>query len=59
MADFVVILILLMVIGAALTYVIKSKKAGVKCIGCPSGATCPHSGKNGSCQGGCGCNCHS
>ena len=35
----------------AMAYVIKSKKRGVKCIGCPDGHKC--SGNCGSC-GGCG-----
>ena len=49
MADFVVIGILIITIGAAVTYIVKEKKKGTKCIGCPSG---------GSCSGGCS-GCHS
>lgn len=54
MEDAIVIVILLVVIGAAITYIIKSKKSGVKCIGCPSGSQCPHNQNNTS---GCGCGC--
>ena len=43
MKDLIVILILVIVIGAALFYIIKTKKSGTKCIGCPSGGckNCP------------------
>ncbi len=47
MTDIIVIAIVIVVIGLAAGYVIRQKKRGVKCIGCPD---C----KN--CQGGCmGC----
>lgn len=52
MASFIVAGILLLIIGAAVLYIIKEKKNGVKCIGCPDGATC---GKNGGCAGCSGC----
>ena len=37
MIDIIVIAIVVALSGAALGYVIKSKKRGAKCIGCPSG----------------------
>ncbi len=40
--------VLIAIIGAAIMYIIKAKKSGVKCIGCPAGGTC--SAKNS-----CGC----
>lgn len=44
MINVIVVLILIVVIGSALTYIIREKKKG-NCIGCPDG-----------CQGGChGC----
>lgn len=49
MADLIVIIILLVLIGASVIYIRKEKKRGVKCIGCPDGATCAKK------QGGCGC----
>lgn len=52
MADFIVVVVLLFVIGAAIWYIRKEKKKGVKCIGCPSAGTCPHSSR------GSGCGCH-
>ena len=56
MADFIVVGILLIIIGAAIIYIAKAKKSGVKCIGCPAGGNC--SGKNGG-YSECGCGCHS
>ncbi len=55
MKNLVVILILLIVVGLALTYIIRQKRNGVKCIGCPSGKSCA-SKKDGNCNGSC-CNC--
>ena len=45
MADFIVIIILMLLIGSAAAYMIRAKKNGVKCIGCPAGGSCPGSGK--------------
>ena len=39
--------VLALVVGLAVLYIVKSKKNGKKCIGCPSGCS-------GSC-GGCSC----
>ena len=46
MSDFIVIAIIAIVVGAAISYIIKEKKRGVKCIGCPYSSAC-------------GGNCHS
>ncbi|MBQ8200160.1 MAG: FeoB-associated Cys-rich membrane protein [Clostridia bacterium] len=43
MTDIIIVLVLLVVIGLAAGYVIKAKKSGSKCIGCPEGS-CPHRG---------------
>lgn len=51
MDNFIIVAVLAVIIGAALAYVIKAKKSGAKCIGCPDGAKC--SG-NCSCCSGCG-----
>ena len=50
MADFIILVILLIIIGGAAFYIVKAKKSGVQCIGCPSEGAC--ASKNG-----CGCNC--
>ena len=40
MANIIIIAILLIIVGAAIAYIVKEKKRGVKCIGCPSAGTC-------------------
>jgi len=52
MADYVIIAILVAVVGAAVAYIVKAKKSGRKCIGCPDG--CCSSGNGCS---GCSCGC--
>lgn len=53
--DILIIAILVVIIGAAVWYIYKSKKSGKKCIGCPdSGCSC----SGGACSG-CGCGCGS
>lgn len=51
--------IIIIILGSAITYIVKAKKNGVHCIGCPTGSTC-----GGSCASvakeevkstGCGC----
>ena len=53
MGDLIVGLILAAILGGATLYIVKAKKAGQKCIGCPHSRAC---GKAGGCSGGCnGC----
>lgn len=54
MADFIATAILLAAVGMAVAHIVKAKKSGVKCIGCPSGGCCSRK-KDGS--SGCGCGC--
>lgn len=57
MADFIVICVLLLVIGAAIIYIIREKKKGTKCIGCPAEGACCGKGKEGAQCSECpGCN---
>ena len=42
MADIIAALIVLACVGGAIAYIIKAKKKGVKCIGCPAAAQCAH-----------------
>ncbi|MBS5150406.1 MAG: FeoB-associated Cys-rich membrane protein [Butyricicoccus pullicaecorum] len=53
--DWIVLTIVLILIGCAVGYIIKSKKQGVKCIGCPAASSC-HSGKELKEQASC-CGC--
>lgn len=45
MADVIAVLVLAVLIGSAAAYIIKAKKSGVKCIGCPAGGSCPGSAR--------------
>ena len=47
--DYIVIVIILLVIGGAIFYIIKAKKRGQKCIGCPFSKTC-NKGQSCSCN---------
>lgn len=54
MDNAIIIAVLILIVGAAAWYVIRAKKKGAKCIGCPSGCSCSHSHENHtSCN--CGC----
>ncbi len=55
--DFVMIAAIALILGAAILYIRKAKKKGVKCIGCPDAASCP--GKCAGCAGHCGDTCGS
>ena len=55
MDNVILIAVLVLILGAALAYIIKAKRRGVKCIGCPAGGQCSGA-KGGSSCGGCGCN---
>lgn len=50
-AEIIAIIAVVLIIGGALAYIIKAKRSGQKCIGCPYSKQCA-SGK-GSCS--CGC----
>ncbi len=71
MTDIIVGFIIVAIVGAAIAYIRKESKRGVKCIGCPDAESCANRGKesdsgcngNGSCNGNCsgcngGCNSH-
>ena len=45
MANIIAVIILLILIGSAVAYIVKEKKKGVKCIGCPAGGNCPGNSK--------------
>lgn len=54
MEDFIIIAILIIIVGLASGYVIKAKKSGKKCIGCPDGCCGIKGDKSSSCS--CCCN---
>ncbi len=52
MADMITLAVILLIVGCAVVYIVKEKKKGTVCIGCPSAGTCAHA-KNGGCGGAC------
>ncbi len=50
MTDIIIIVVLVLILGAALTYMRKEKKRGVKCIGCPDAEACAKRRNGESCQ---------
>ena len=57
MTDYIVIGIILIIIGLAVGYLVKAKKRGVKCIGCPEGCKCSAKSEGDCNGGGCSCRC--
>lgn len=52
MANIIAVVVILAIVGLAAYYIIRAKKRGRKCIGCPDSCRCGRS-ENSSC-GGCG-----
>lgn len=54
MIDLIVVIILVLLFGWAISYMVRAKKEGVKCIGCPDAKSCSQkcSSCSGSCSGG-------
>ena len=50
MADIIIIVIVAIAVGSALSYIRKAKKSGARCVGCSD---------SGSCGSSCGCGCGS
>ena len=48
LVDIIVIAVIVLVIGGASAYIIKAKKSGKKCIGCPDSCSCHTKSKNES-----------
>lgn len=53
MDNFIIIAVIVLILALAIGYIVKAKKSGAKCVGCPSAKEC--SSKNNT--GGCGCGC--
>ncbi len=56
MGNAIVFVILAIIIGAAVAYIIKAKKRGVRCIGCSAGGSCA-CGSVSENAASCGCGC--
>ncbi len=46
--DIIAAAVIVLIVGGAVAYIIKAKKSGQKCIGCPNSGKC--SNCNGSCK---------
>ncbi|MBR2376559.1 MAG: FeoB-associated Cys-rich membrane protein [Clostridia bacterium] len=53
LGEYIAIALIVLIIGGAVFYIIKAKKSGKKCIGCPDACNCKNKGKK-DCNG----NCH-
>lgn len=51
--DCVIIAVIVLIIGSASAYIIKAKKSGKKCIGCPDGCSCSSNKNASACSGNC------
>ena len=51
MENYIAICVILLIVGLAAWYIIRAKKKGKKCIGCPDGC-CP---SKDNCNGSCSC----
>ena len=49
LTDIIIIAVIGLIVGAAIGYIVRAKRKGQKCIGCPYSGSCP-SGKSS-------CNC--
>lgn len=49
MTDVIIVAVVGVIIALAAGYIVKAKKSGKKCIGCPDSACCPSS-KDGGCS---------
>ena len=59
MTDLVIGIVLAAIIGAAVAYIVKAKRSGVKCIGCSAGGCAPRKRGSNADAGCCSCGCHS
>ena len=57
MINVIIALVIVAIIGAAIAYIVRAKKKGAKCIGCPAADVCCTAKKGGTSQNtSCGCN---
>ena len=52
LTNLIIIAVLIIIVGASIYYIVKEKKKGTVCIGCPHAGTC--ASKKGA-NSGCGC----
>ena len=60
LGDIIAIAVIILIVGGATAYIIKAKKSGKKCIGCPDSCSCSTKNNSSACGGNCnscsGCN---
>lgn len=52
LGEYIAIFVIALIIGGAVFYIIKAKKSGKKCIGCPDSCSCKYKDKK-DCNGNC------
>ena len=57
LGDIIAIAVIVLIVGGATAYIIKAKKSGKKCIGCPDSCSCGAGNKDKNAQNTCGGNC--
>lgn len=55
--DIIAIVIIGVVLAIAIIYIVKAKKSGQKCIGCPHSKTCASKNVNSCCSSKNNCSC--
>ena len=50
MSDIIVVAIVVVVLGLAIGYIVREKKRGAKCIGCPHARECASRNQSGGCS---------
>lgn len=43
--NIIAVIIILLAVGAAMSHIVKEKKKGIRCIGCPNSGCCSHASK--------------
>ena len=59
LGDYIAIAVIVLIVGGATAYIIKAKKSGKKCIGCPDSCSCSAKNKKDNEPGCCSGNCSS
>lgn len=58
MENAILIIVLALILGGAIAYIVRAKRNGAKCIGCPASGTCGQKKNScGGCHSGAGCDC--
>ncbi len=61
--DILILLLIVAIVGAAIAYIVRAKKKGARCIGCPAGECCQaknagHDDPARAEEGCCSCRCN-